>query len=144
MKRSEKLHKELDLIQNVINRIANNSFLLKGWLVSLIVVILALTKETIVATDLNYFSFLLILPVIIFWYLDAFFLHKEKCYRELYQWVIENRKNTLEYLYSLDYSRFLKKVKPIWKIMFSVTLFCFYGILIFILLIAKILIYFIG
>ncbi|MEZ7950977.1 MAG: hypothetical protein QMC07_10430 [Flavobacteriaceae bacterium] len=138
MKRSEKLHKELDLIQNVINRIANNSFLLKGWLVSLIVVILALTKETIVATDLNYFSFLLILPVIIFWYLDAFFLHKEKCYRELYQWVIENRKNTLEYLYSLDYSRFLKKVKPIWKIMFSVTLFCFYGILILILIIVTI------
>ena len=32
----EELHKEIDLIQGCINRMANNSFLLKGWLVSII------------------------------------------------------------------------------------------------------------
>ena len=74
------LHKEIDLIQGVINRMANNSFLLKGWLISLVAVVLAITKETIVATQLSYFSLLLCLPVVLFWYLDAFFLHKEKCY----------------------------------------------------------------
>jgi len=126
--KEEILHKEIDLIQNVINRMANNSFLLKGWLISLVVVILALTKETIMATDLSYFSLILLLPVIVFWYLDAFFLHKEKCYRKLYEWVIDNRNKTQDYLYSLDYTRFKKDVKSIFCIMFSETLFPFYGL----------------
>jgi len=124
----EILHKEIDLIQGVINRMANNSFLLKGWLISLIAVILALSKEKIVATDLTYFNFTICLPVIVFWYLDAFFLHKERCYRKLYEWVIENRKNTDEYLYSLNYVRFEKQVDSIWKVMFSKTLLPFYGL----------------
>ncbi|MDR0872694.1 MAG: hypothetical protein LBN27_04395 [Prevotellaceae bacterium] len=127
------LHKEIDLIQNVINRMANNSFLLKGWLVSLIVVVLALTKETIVATELSYFALILLLPVIVFWYLDAFFLHKEKCYRKLYEWVIENREKTKDFSYSLDYTRFAKNVNSIFCIMFSKTLYPFYGLVILIL-----------
>jgi hypothetical protein len=124
----EVLHKEIDLIQGVITRMANNSFLLKGWLISLVAVILALSKDTIVATDLTYFNFTICLPVIVFWYLDAFFLHKERCYRKLYEWVIENRKNTDDYLYSLNYSRFEKQVDSIWLIMFSKTLLPFYGL----------------
>jgi hypothetical protein len=130
----EILHKEIDLIQNVINRMANNSFMLKGWLVSLIVVVLALTKDTIVATELSYFSLILLLPVIVFWYLDTFFLHKEKCYRKLYEWVIENREKTNDYLYSLNYTRFEKEIRPIFCIMFSKTLLPFYGLVVLILL----------
>ena len=138
MDNTEILHKEIDLIQNVINRMANNSFLLKGWLVSLVVVILALTKETIVATDLSYFSLILLFPVIVFWYLDAFFLHKERCYRKLYEWVIENREKTQEYSYSLNYSRFEKDVKSIFCIMFSKTLYPFYGLVVLILILVTI------
>lgn len=37
------LHKEIDLIQACITRMASNSFLLKGWAVSIIAVILALS-----------------------------------------------------------------------------------------------------
>ena len=138
MKRSEKLHKELDLIQSIITRMSNNSFLLKGWLISLIVVILALSRDTIIATEINYFSFIFIFPIIVFWYLDSFFLHKEKCYRKLYEWVINNRKSSLEHLYSLDYTRFISEINPIWKIMFTQTLFMFYGILVLILIIVNI------
>ena len=47
----EILHKEIDLIQGVINRMANNSFLLKGWLVTLITVVLALTKDSIISSE---------------------------------------------------------------------------------------------
>jgi len=125
---NEIIHKEIDLIQGVINRMANNSFLLKGWLISLIAVILALSKDSILSRDLIYLTTTLILPVMVFWYLDAFFLHKEKCYRKLYEWVIQNRKTTDEHLYSLDYTRFKNQVKNIWNIMFSKTLFPFYGI----------------
>lgn len=131
----EILHKEIDLIQSVINRMASNSFLLKGWLVSLVAVVLALTKETIVATKLSYFSLLLCLPTILFWYLDAFYLHKEKCYIKMYNWVIENRKITEENSYCLKYTRFESQVESVFKIMFSKTIIPFYGLVLFILLI---------
>lgn len=124
------LQKEIDLIQNIITRMANNSFMLKGWIVSLIAVLLALTNQTIVATKLSYFNVILIMPVLVFWYLDAFFLHKEKCYRKLYDWVIENRLTSDQFLYSLDYSRFENLEKSVWQIMFkNKTLFPFYGLI---------------
>lgn len=129
------LHKEIDLIQGMITRMTNNSFLLKGWIVSLIAVVLALTKDTIVATNFIYFGLLLFLPIIVFWYLDAFFLHKEKCYIKLYNWVIDNRKNTNDFLYNLDYKRFEGEVDSIKGIMISKTLLPFYGLIILVLLI---------
>lgn len=131
---NEVIHKEIDLIQGIINRMANNSFLLKGWLVSLIAVVLALSNDSILTNNLTYLSIILILPVIVFWYLDAFFLHKEKCFRKLYEWVIENRRNNNDFLYSLDYSRFKDSVKCIYSIMFSKTLFPFYGTITLILI----------
>lgn len=133
MTNEEILNKEIDLIQSVINRMANNSFLLKGWIVSLITVILALTKDTIVVTHLSYFSIILLLPVIVFWYLDAFFLHKERCYIQLYEWVINNRRTSLENTYSLNYKKYENNVDSIFKIMFSTTLRVFYGFIVLIL-----------
>ena len=38
----EEVHTEIDLIQTCITRMANNSFLIKGWMISLIAVIIAL------------------------------------------------------------------------------------------------------
>lgn len=134
MTNEEILHKEIDLIQGVINRMASNSFLLKGWIVSLIAVILALTKDTIVATQLSYFSLILLLPVIVFWYLDAFFLHKERCYIQLYEWVIKNRQTSLDNIYSLNYNKYEKDVDSIFKIMFSTTLRLFYGFIVIVLI----------
>ncbi len=127
MNKNEILHKEIDLIQAVITRMASNSFLLKGWLISLVAVILTLSKDTIVVEDVSYLSLTLILPVFIFWYLDAFFLHKEKCYRKLYEWVINNRLTSEENLYSLDYTVHKNKVGSVWSIMFTKTLWPFYG-----------------
>ncbi|WP_058230001.1 hypothetical protein [Clostridium butyricum] len=41
------IHKELDLIESCISRMAKNSFYLKGWYISLIAVILALLPKQI-------------------------------------------------------------------------------------------------
>lgn len=129
------LHKEIDLIQSVITRMANNSFLLKGWLISLIAVVLALSKESWLLSCPATLCLILCFPVFIFWYLDGFFLHREKCYRKLYEWVIENRSSTNEHLYSLDFSRFKKEVRSIPRIMLSQTLWPFYGLTLLLLLI---------
>lgn len=40
-------HKEIDLIQSCINRMAQNSFQVKGWTVALFAVILALLPEKV-------------------------------------------------------------------------------------------------
>lgn len=130
----ETLHKEIDLIQGVINRMANNSFLLKGWTITLIVAVLALTRDTLVTNDVTYLSLVLLIPLFVFWYLDAFFLHKERCYIALYNWVIKNRTESNENLYDLNYRRFENEVDSIWKIMFSSTLRTFYGLVALILM----------
>ena len=132
------LHKEIDLIQGVINRMANNSFILKGWLISLVAVVLALSKDSLLSCDLKLILLILCFPIIIFWYLDAFFLHREKCYRELYDWVIKNRMKSNENLYSLDFRPHQKKVKSVFRIMFSQTLFPFYGLTFLLLIILMI------
>lgn len=124
----EILHKEIDLIQSVINRMANNSFLLKGWLISIIAVVLALSKYSIVSKNDYAIFIVMLLPTLTFWYLDAFFLHKERCYRKLYDWVIENREKSKEFLYNLNYRRFEIEVHSVFRIMFSTTLLAFYGL----------------
>ncbi len=132
------LHKEIDLIQTCINRMANNSFLLKGWSVSLVTVILALNDNKGIS-NLAYFS--LFIPLICFWYLDAFFLRTERMYRKMYDWVLKNRNNDKEYQYDLNPHRFSAEVDGITKIMMSKTLSGFYGGLNTVLLIWIIILY---
>ncbi|MCC6279290.1 MAG: hypothetical protein IT262_01725 [Saprospiraceae bacterium] len=106
--------KEMDFIQSVITRMANNSFLLKGWLIGILSFILAFNKEAIFANSPQYAA-VLVMPVLIFWYLDAFFLYTEQQYRELYKEVATNRfkylfggqlPDGLSNLFNLDYTRF--------------------------------------
>lgn len=96
----EEIHKEIDLIQSCITRMAQNSFMVKGWFVSLYAVVLALLPEKI---NLFLLCTVLIMVNLMFWYLDAFFLRTEKIYRKIYDWVLEMRpKNNRELLYQLN------------------------------------------
>lgn len=126
------LHKEIDLIQDCIKRMAHNSFLIKGWTVSLIAVVLALAKDKV---DFFYICLILLVPVIAFWYLDAFFLRTEKKFRKMYKWVITNREKSNERLYDLNPKTYDNEVGSHLSIMFSSTLRLFFGIPTLILLI---------
>ena len=83
--------RHLEMIQNVISRMASNSFYLKGWTVTLIVGLLAFanTKEM----DSN-FMYLALIPTGIFWILDAYYLYQERLYIKLYKYVsgLDNKK----------------------------------------------------
>ena len=120
----EILNKEIDFIQECIKRMAHNSFLLKGWGVSLVAVVLALGKDY----DFKFLSLILLLPILCFWYLDAFFLRTEKMYRKMYEWVVENRLKTDERLYHLNPRHYAKDVSGELRVMFSKTLGVFYGV----------------
>ena len=71
------------MIQDIISRMAGNSFLLKGWAVTLIAGIFALSSND---TDKVYFLVAYI-PILVFWGLDSYYLCQERKYRKLYDYV---------------------------------------------------------
>ena len=123
---NEELFKEIDLIQGCINRMANNSFLIKGWALGVFAGVTAFTKGE------NFSNIVLLLctiivPFICFWILDAYFLKAERQFRAMYADRLEKRKTEDKSgLYELDPSKY--KVGCIFKTMFSMTLSVFYGI----------------
>ena len=77
----EKKLKHLEFIQNAINRMANNSFIIKGWCITLAVALIALLEKEDINKCYIAFSFL---PLLFFWFLDAYFIKVERQYRKLY------------------------------------------------------------
>ena len=116
----EYLLKEVEIIQDIIRRMAFNSFMIKGWAITLVVITLLL-KGT------EYQVWIAFIPLLVFWFLDAYFLWQERMYRKLYDWVINNRLKTEEYLFDMNAYRFKGKVQSRVRIMFSITLGWFYG-----------------
>ncbi len=112
--------KEIEIIQDIIKRMAFNSFMIKGWAITLVAVALLLRGS-------KYQVFIAYIPLIVFWFLDAYFLWQERLYRRLYDWVIHYRLETEEYLFDMDTSRFKSEEQSILRIMFSITLGWFYG-----------------
>ena len=75
----------LQMIQAVITRMAGNSFLIKGWSVTLVAALFALA-----AADTNeFFVYLAYFPAFMFWALDAYFLRQERLFRKVYDHVRE-------------------------------------------------------
>lgn len=93
------LEKEVDLIQSCINRMSQNSFMVKGWMIGLVTLILTFRPKELDQIVICVINFALIICL---WYLDAFFLKAETLYRWKYNWVIANRLETDKYIYDLD------------------------------------------
>ncbi|KFD42366.1 hypothetical protein DK28_0207920 [Peptococcaceae bacterium SCADC1_2_3] len=111
---------ELKIIQDIIKRMAFDSFMIKGWAITLVIITLLLKGG-------SFQVFISFIPLLVFWYLDAYFLWQERMYRELYNWVVKNRLKTEDFLFDLNAYRFKDKVQGKLRIMFSITLGWFYG-----------------
>jgi hypothetical protein len=72
--------KHLDYIQQIVTRLAGNSFMIRGWSVTVIAAVLALSKEK---SDWR-FALLAIVPAIVFWFLDSLYLWQERRFRALH------------------------------------------------------------
>ncbi len=120
--------KHLEFIQQVITRMAANSFLLKGWTVTLVVGLFAFAN----IKDMNSrYILLAFIPAIFFWVLDGYFLQQERKYRDLYKKVSVKAANAIDF--SMDVSSF--KYHLIGAI-FSATLLIFYGPILFVIYLA--------
>ncbi|MCP4405732.1 MAG: hypothetical protein GY801_51570 [bacterium] len=126
--RKEYLFKEVGLIQDIIKRMASNSFMIKGWTLTLVVATFLIKVQ-------SHQAFIAFIPLLVFWYLDAYFLRQERLYRKLYNWVIENRLNTDEKLLDMNAYRFQEQEQSSIRIMFSSTLGWFYGMMAFLTLV---------
>jgi hypothetical protein len=141
--------KHLEFIQGVINRHNSNSFMIKGWSITLTTAIFAFTgsiKEPILC-------FISLGPIIMFWILDSIFLANERCFISMYECVVNNKlivekeklkknsttESSKEFLI-LDLSMNFKQFKEIkrnnwYSVFLSNTISWFYSILVLLTLI---------
>lgn len=125
---NQELYKEIDLIQGCINRMAKNSFMVKGWALTIFAGVIAISKTEVINNLLLLICTVLV-PYLAFWLLDAFFLHTERKYRKMYAWVLQERKrDNTDYQYDLNPARFNDEVGCMAHSFFSKTLLLFYGI----------------
>lgn len=117
----------LEMIQGVINRMGNNSFMIKGWTVTLVSAIFALSIEN------HKFSFIALFPILLFWWLDAFFLYQERLFRKLYNDVTSKDNSSITY--SMNNTIYKNNSDTIFKAALSKTLLCFYGLMLLALIV---------
>jgi len=124
----KRLH--LTFIQDTIKRMAGNSFLLKGWSITLIIAITSIA----IGLDVDlldgkvtrlYFIGLAIFMVLIFWVLDAYYLSQERAYRGLFSKVKNTEPEKIDY--SMDARPFHDGNNSWISSMFSHVFLVFYG-----------------
>ena len=114
--------KHLEFIQNIISRMAGSLFFLRGWTITLIGALFALFSKN---NSPDYVFYFLIVVVLIFWFLDGYFLSQERSYRDLYNHVRKLRNEDIDF--SMDISEYQKyKKNTLIYSMFSLTLLIFY------------------
>ncbi len=131
MDSEEKVVRHLEMIQKVVNRIAHNSFLLKGWSMTLVVASIVLIARFDVENPYIILSFSV--PVIFFWILDGYFLWQERLFRKVYNDVRVQKDTEFE----MNVAKHFEKSKCNWILsVFSLTLNIFYiGQLLFVFLV---------
>ena len=117
----EAIVKHLEMVQGVINRLGHNSFLIKGWSMTILAAaILFIARSSIYS---EFLILVFVVPIINFWILDGYFLWQERLFRGIYNDVrIKNSTN-----FEMDIKVQLKKPNNKWvNSIFSKTLNIFY------------------
>ncbi len=114
--------KHLEFLQLAVNRMASNSFILKGWNITLIVGLFALSLKDLSSSYL----YLAILPALAFWGLDSYYLRQERLFRALYNLVRKSKREDID-PYSFNTNKINKKVENWFYTMFSPTVTLLHG-----------------
>jgi hypothetical protein len=122
MDKGNRIVKEFKLFPDVIDREARDSFRIKGWTVTLVVV-------AIVSHTSNFSLFGALLPLVGIWWLDAYYLRQENMYSEICDCVREKRSDDEEYRFDLDASQFEDEVCTVREATWSPTIPNSYGVI---------------
>lgn len=121
----EKKIKHLEMVETVIDRMSQNSFMLKGWAITLLVGIFALSAQ---AADQRYILIVYV-PLFTFWFLDSFYLQLERKYKILYKEILKTKENDIDFNMDTNiFSKIIIKEEKLnyYKCFFSLTELLFY------------------
>lgn len=118
----DKKFKHMEMIQNTISRMASNSFSLKGWAVTLVAGIFALSSKD---AEKAYFLVAYV-PIVAFWGLDAYYLYQERLFRALYDHVRSMDDNKIDFSMSTAAKEFHNGKNTYWYCLISKTIIWFY------------------
>lgn len=121
-RRDDENIKHLEMLQATVSRLAGNSFLIKGWTLTIAAAIFGYAANS----ANRKVAFVGAVVLLAFWLLDAYFLKQERLFRHLYNQVRRND-GTIE-RFDMD-TRCFSAVEPYRKVVWSKTLRAFYGIL---------------
>ncbi len=115
--------KHLDYIHNTINRMSTNSFLIKGWSITIISALFIFSDNKMNERILA----IAVLAMIVFWYLNGYFLHQERKFRALYDKVRNLSESQIDFSMSTkefkdDEYRLISGIfgKTIWPLYLSI------------------------
>ena len=118
--REKLLIEEVKVAQDIIKRMASNSFSVKTWTITLIV-------ATLLFKGNGSHTFIAFIPLFAFWFLDSYYLQQERLFRKVHNWLVEYRPNHDDDLFNMNPMRFRDKVQSVLRIMFSISTLPFYG-----------------
>ena len=126
--------KHLEFIQSVLTRMNTNSIQLKGWMITLVSALLALYANS---KNENYI-YIAIIPVIIFWFLDTYYLQQERKFRGIYNDVAElteeDKKQDVR-LFEMPLQKYKKGKYRYCRVFWSSTIAPLYGTILLLLFI---------
>tara|TARA_B110001450_G_scaffold74322_1_gene70794 strand:- start:3614 stop:4075 length:462 start_codon:yes stop_codon:yes gene_type:complete len=120
-KMEESKRQHLEFIQNIITRMNANSFQIKGLGITLVTALMAVYASTKNVT----FIFLGILPLLLFWFLDSYYLQQERKFRGIYNDVTGLKEKISIRPYEMPihkYTKELDKQFSYWNVFFSPTI----------------------
>ena len=106
--------KHIDIVQSTISRMAQNSFAIKGWTITVLVGLFVFLQKDNFRNNMIIY----LIPIIFFWVLDSYYLWQERLFRKLYNDIIVNV--TEESDLSMNIIQYKAKVK-FYSSLFSVS-----------------------
>jgi hypothetical protein len=99
--------KHMEFIQAVVARLAGNSFLVKGWAITLAGLFIGFALNS----DDMRLAIAALVPTIAFWGLDAYFLKSERLFRALYDQVRKGDEHVEAFYMSATSREFTRRVR---------------------------------
>lgn len=90
--------KHLEFIQNVITRMNQNSFMIKGWAITIVSALLALYASN----NKKIFLLVSVFPTAVFMLLDSYYLWQERKFRQLYNKLISDARTDEISMFSMN------------------------------------------
>ena len=114
--------KHLEMIQSAVNRLAANSFQMKGWMLTIVSALLGFFANS----GNTKFALVAILPVLVFWGLDAYYLQQERKFRGIYNDVVTPNKDRKVELFEMPIKNYSDGKYSFWDVFTSQTMLLLY------------------